>query len=321
MNPDLLTLENITVKTGKLTLLDTIAFSVKRGETIGIVGESGSGKSMTAWTLLGLLPHGVNVVGGTALFKGRNLFKASGEEMRALRGKEIAMIFQDPHAALNPIRTIAAQMDDVIRAHFREDKEARRARMRRFLTMVELAESERVLSSYPFQLSGGMLQRVLIAMALCLEPDMLIADEPTTALDALIRLQIVELLQKVQRETGMAMMVISHDFGVVSKLAGHILVMYGGRVAEYAATADLLTQPRHPYSKALLKSRPRIGHIAERLYAIPGTPPAAGELEKGCKFEPRCPFRAGRCRREAPPLYEYSRGRVACFFHEDLKSV
>ena len=321
MSEALLTLEELTVKAGNLTLLDKITFSVKQGETIGIVGESGSGKSMTAWSILRLLPKGVKAAGGKVCFKGTDLYSRSAEEMRALRGRRIAMIFQDPHAALNPIRTIAAQMDDVIRAHFREDKQARRARMRRFLTMVELAESERVLSSYPFQLSGGMLQRVLIAMALCLEPDMLIADEPTTALDALIRLQIVELLQKVQRESGMALMVISHDFGVVSKLAGHIVVMYGGRMAEYAATGEILEHSRHPYTRALLKSRPSVKHVAERLYTIPGTPPKAGEPEKGCKFEPRCPFRAGRCRREAPPLYEHGRGRVACFFHEDLKNV
>ncbi len=321
MNESLLTLEKITVKAGALTLLDNISFSVKRGETIGIVGESGSGKSMTAWTILRLLPGGVTTTGGAIHFNGRDLLSCGREEMRRLRGRHIAMIFQDPHAALNPIRTIADQMDDVIRAHFKEDKHQRRERMNRFLSMAELPESERVLASYPFQLSGGMLQRVLIAMALCLEPDMLIADEPTTALDAVIRLQISDLLQKVQRETGMALMVISHDFGVVTQLAGHVLVMYGGRVAEYAVTDDILKQARHPYTRALLKSRPAIRNIPDRLYSIPGAPPAAGEQPPGCTFEPRCPYRMKRCHREKPPLFDHAGGSVACFFHEDLKSV
>ena len=317
MNEPLLQVSQLSVAADNIVLLDDIGFTLQAGQSLGIVGESGSGKSMTAWAIMGLLPQGVRATKGIISLAGSNLLNLNHARMEKIRGHKIAMIFQDPQAALNPVRSIAAQMDDAIKAHFDEPKKRRRERMRHYLREAELNEPERVLSAYPFQLSGGMMQRVLIAMALSLEPELLIADEPTTALDATIQAQITELLQKIQQKSKMALIVISHHFGVVSRLCEHILVMYGGRVAEYASTKSLMARPRHPYTEALLKARPTLKQSDAMLYSIPGTPPPAGAYSDRCKFEPRCPKRIHRCAQEVPQLLETPQGSVACFLYED----
>jgi oligopeptide/dipeptide ABC transporter ATP-binding protein len=313
VNVPLLKINDLRVQAGAVTLLENISLSVEKGGTLGIVGESGSGKSMLAWSIMHLLPETVAQVEGTILFDQTNMTKLNDSALRDLRGKKIAMIFQDPKSALNPIRRISDQMRDVIRAHFNEDKDQQNKRMHDFLKFVELSDTERILASYPHQLSGGMLQRVLIAMALCLEPDMLIADEPTTALDATIQLQILELLQKLQKQNNMTMMLISHNFNVVAKLCSQIIVMYGGRICESGPTKILLSDPRHPYTKALLAAKPSANQGEKPLRSIPGTPPAAGIYQQHCKFAPRCGEAQEICFKKVPKP-EDDKGRASVCF-------
>ncbi len=320
MSNSILTVKNLTVKSGDLFLLDGVSFELNMGETLGIVGESGCGKSMTALSIMGLLPKGVSVSSGAIFFKEKNLLSLKAGELQKIRGRKIALIFQNPQAALNPIRTIRDQIDDAIRAHFQENRQQREERMVRFLTQVELPEPEKIAASYPFQLSGGMLQRVLIAMALCLEPEILIADEPTTAIDAVIQMQIIQLLNKIQKQTGMAMLIISHNFGVVAKLAQQVLVMYGGRIAEHASTSKILNQPLHPYTKALLNSRPSLNR-RKKLATIPGNPPPAGALHECCKFLPRCPEKIAMCSLKPPQPVLMDESKVACFLYGEVKNA
>ncbi len=320
MSSVILSMEKLSVMAGEVTLLDDISMEVHKGRTLGILGESGSGKSMTAWAVLGLLPKGVRVTEGKIIFAEKNLLSLSARQMNTMRGRRIAMIFQDPRSALNPVQTIGRQMDEVLRAHFSEPRTVRLERAGHFLNEVELPDSKRIFAAYPHQLSGGMLQRVLIGMALSLEPELLIADEPTTALDALIRLQIIELLEKIRKKNTMAMMVISHNLDVIARLADDALVMYGGRVAEYAPVKNIVDTPRHPYTQALLNTRPALQNAGKKLNSIQGMPPRAGAYMERCKFEPRCERAIPQCAVTVPPLLDMENGKVACFLYAENKN-
>ena len=303
-------------ETGPVTVVDRTSFHVEPGETLGLVGESGCGKSVTALSIMGLLPKPAGrVSGGTVRFDGENLIQASAARMRALRGNRIAMIFQEPMTALNPVQRIGRQLAEIYALHQPSLNAAEvEERALGLLLQVGIPAPKRRLSEYPHQLSGGMRQRVMIAMALASRPDVLIADEPTTALDVTIQAQILELLRKLQRDTGMAIIFITHDLGVIAELCSRVVVMYAGRVAEQASVEQLFAQPLHPYTRGLLQSIPRLeGEPKTPLATIEGTVPGIDELPSGCRFANRCPLADAHCRLEAPPLTTPARGRkVAC---------
>ncbi|HEX2314206.1 MAG TPA: ABC transporter ATP-binding protein [Thermomonospora sp.] len=277
-----------------------VSFDVERGRTLGVVGESGSGKSVTAQTLLRLTPGAR--VSGAARFEGRDLLRMPAEELRRIRGARIAMIFQDPLSSLHPLYRVGRQIAEMIRAH-RPDTPAARARARavELLGLVGIPEPDRRAEDYPHQFSGGMRQRAMIAMALALEPALIIADEPTTALDSTVRAQILDLLLRLQREFGTALVMITHDLGVVAELADEVLVMYAGKPAEHAGRRDLFHRHHHPYTKGLLESVPRAGRGRARLRPVAGQPPSLIDVPPACPFHPRCPYVMDRCRVDEPP--------------------
>ena len=303
--------------------VDGVSFELEHGEVLGVVGESGSGKSATALSILGLLPrpHG-RIVSGSIRFFGRELVGLKEPELRALRGARIAMIFQDPMSSLNPVHTVGTQVAEASRAHRPLSKRAARAEALALFRRVGIADPERRLDAYPHELSGGMRQRVMIAIAVANRPALLIADEPTTALDVTIQAQILELLARLQRELGMSILLITHDLGVVAETCDEVVVMYAGRVVERAKTETLFAAPRHHYTAGLLRSVPSYGDgtaVAEhaRLQEIRGMVPALSELPPGCKFAERCPAVAERCRAEEPPLVALGASRVRCHFPLD----
>jgi oligopeptide/dipeptide ABC transporter ATP-binding protein len=284
--------------------VDGVSFDIDAGEVVGLVGESGCGKSVTALSLLRLLdvPPAAIGRGSRIMFDGTDILTMSEPALRRVRGARIAMVFQDPAASLNPVLTIGTQIGEVARAHRGASRAEARRRSIDLLGRVGIAEPERRVDAYPHELSGGMQQRVMIAMALAGEPQLLIADEPTTALDVTVQAQILALLRALQRETRMAMLLISHDLGVVARLARRILVMYGGQIVEEAPTEALFRRPLHPYTEGLLAAAPRADRPVKRLAAIPGSVPTAAEWPAGCRFHPRCRHRWERCEREAPEL-------------------
>jgi len=279
-----------------------ITFSLAEGETLGIVGESGSGKSVTMLSVMRLVPSPPGrIVGGRVLFRGRDLLQVSKEDMRKVRGKEVAMIFQDPMTSLNPVLTINQQMSEAIRLHLGYDRTRARARALEMLQLVGIPDAANRLDDYAHQFSGGMRQRVMIAMALSCNPRLLIADEPTTALDVTIQAQITSLVKRLRDETGMSVIWITHDLGIVAGLADRIIVMYAGHIMENALAADLYDDPRHPYTLGLLGAIPRLDiGKSKRLTPIPGLPPDLANPPQGCPFVPRCPFRIERCLTERP---------------------
>ena len=283
--------------------VDGVSFAVEPGETLGIVGESGSGKSVTCYSLLGLVPAPPGrIVGGRALFDGSDLLHCPPARLRALRGRRIAMIFQDPMTSLNPYLRVSDQLIEPLLIH---EKISRRDALARGLAMLEavgINDAARRLNSYPHEFSGGMRQRVMIAMALITRPELLIADEPTTALDVTVQAQILELLQRLQHEFGMAVIFITHDLGVVSGLCDRVQVMYAGRIVESAPTRTLFAAPRHPYTRALQRSIPALQPKGTTLFTIPGLPPDLSQPVAGCAFAGRCEFATDRCRRETPAL-------------------
>ncbi|PWS48362.1 peptide ABC transporter ATP-binding protein, partial [Streptomyces sp. ZEA17I] len=297
-----------------------VSFTLRRGETLAVVGESGSGKSTTALALTRMLPGTGRVSTGSVLLDGQDLATASAEELRAVRGARIGMIFQDPMTALNPVLTVGRHLDEVLRAHGprdrhgRRDRAARRARAVELLDRVGIPEPHRRIDDHPHQFSGGQRQRVLIAMALAGEPDVLLADEPTTALDATVQEQILALLADLNRETGTALVLITHNMGVVARSCARVLVMYGGTVVEDGPTAEVLTHPRHPYTAGLLAAVPRLSAPSgTRLTGIPGSPPDLTLLGDGCAFAARCTLVEDRCRTGVPPLVALTDGvRAAC---------
>jgi oligopeptide/dipeptide ABC transporter ATP-binding protein len=299
-----------------------LSFSVEAGQTLGIVGETGSGKSVTALSMLGLNP-GADI-SGSAVFEGRELLTMRRDELRRVRGAEIAMIFQDPLSSLHPFYRVGWQISEAIRSHAKVRKAEAMRRATELLRMVNIPLPERRVHAFPHELSGGMRQRAMIAMALAMRPKLLIADEPTTALDATVQAQLMELLQGMQRELGMAMIIITHDLGLVATVADNVLVMYAGRAAESADYRTIFHSPHHPYTRGLLGSIPGSTGSGGRLVPIVGQPPSLIRTPSGCAFHPRCPFAMDVCVREQPPLAPVRGGedhRSACWLPADTVGV
>jgi peptide/nickel transport system ATP-binding protein len=287
---------------GIVKAVDGVSFSVEKGKTLGIVGESGSGKSVTCLTIMGLNDRKNTITSGEALFNGENLLTAGSRRLREIRGNDIAMIFQDPMTSLNPVHSIGTQLVEAVQLHRDVSKRVARARAVELLKAVGIPRADRRADDYPHQFSGGMRQRVMIAMALVNDPDLLIADEPTTALDVTTQAQIMSLIKRLQDEFGSAIIVITHDLGVVAEAADDVLVMYAAEVAEQAPVVKLFNRPFHPYTWGLLGSLPRLDTDLERLVQIPGQPPSLLRPPSGCRFHPRCPYVMDKCKQVDPPL-------------------
>lgn len=313
-----LTLEGLTTRfyteEGPLTAVDGVSLELYPGRTLAVVGESGSGKSVTAMSILGLISPPGKVESGSIQFEGRDLRTMPPAELRRLRGNRLAMIFQDPLTALNPVHTVGRQVAEPLVVHRGLTRKQAREAAVELLGRVQIPNPEDRLDDYPHQFSGGMRQRVVIAMALACDPAVLIADEPTTALDVTIQAQILALLGNIRRQSSTAVMLITHDMGVVAEEADEVAVMYAGRVIERGPTAQVFSRPRHPYTAGLIASVPRLDRPPGRLPAIPGQPPDLRQLPTGCSFEPRCSLARARCREEVPLLEHGS----ACFFPEEV---
>ena len=291
---------------GEVKALNDVSIHLKEGEVLGIVGESGSGKSVTAYSLMGLTAHPGKLMGGTLQFNGHEIENMSEKEMRKIRGKEVSIIFQDPMTSLNPVYSIGNQIMEVIRLHTDKDKKQAYERAKELLELVGINEPEKRLKQYPHELSGGMRQRVMIAIALACEPKLLIADEPTTALDVTIQAQILELMMELKDKLGMAIIMITHDLGVVASMCDRIAVMYAGRIIEYGTTDDIFYHPHHMYTKGLIRSIPRLDTKEhERLVPIEGTPVDLLNPPAGCPFAPRCESCMKICLREMPPVTQF----------------
>lgn len=295
--------------------VDGVSFHIKKGETLCIVGESGSGKSVTSLSIMQLVqsPPG-KYVDGQILFKGEDILKKSENEMCGIRGNTISMIYQEPMTSLNPVFTIGMQIMETIRIHQKVSKEEARKKAVHMLELVGIADPEIRMKEYPHQLSGGMRQRVMIAMGLCCQPELLIADEPTTALDVTIQAQILDLMRRLKEELHMTILFITHDLGVVAEMAERVIVMYGGRVVEEAPVKEIFKHPRHPYTQGLLNCIPRVDVKEERLKVIKGMVPSPDKFAQGCRFHPRCPYAQEICRTQEPPEHKNQWGTVTCHF-------
>jgi len=325
MLPPLLSVKALTTtfrtETGVFPAVDGLSFDVAPGEVLGIVGESGSGKSVTALSILGLLPDPPGrIASGSIRFEGHEIVGMSKSELRALRGPSIGMIFQEPMTSLNPVFRIGDQIIETIRAHEPVSKVQARQRAIGLLDRVGISMSERRLDDYPHQLSGGMRQRVMIAIALACSPRLLLADEPTTALDVTIQAQLLDLLRDIQRETNMAVVIITHNMGVIAEFADRVLVMYAGRLAEQGTVDAVFTTPRHPYTQGLLASTPSLERDETRLATIPGVLPQLTETLPGCRFAPRCARRSDACLQSKPPMVDTGQGQLAACFHWDVSA-
>lgn len=305
---------------GKVPAVDGVDFIVRKGETLGIVGESGCGKSVTSMSILKLLPPEGKVVEGEILFKGRDLTKCSSSEMEKIRGKEIAMIFQEPMTSLNPVYTVGQQIGEMIKTHEQLSKKQLREKAIEMLKLVGIPSPEKRIDEYPHELSGGMRQRVMIAMALSCNPELLIADEPTTALDVTIQAQILELMRELKNKLGTSIMMITHDLGVIAEMADYVLVMYAGMVMEYCSVRDLFQKPLHPYTQGLINALPRIDDAKDKLYVIEGSVPSLYDMPEGCRFWPRCPHAKEICKTRIPELYDCGGRKVRCFLYDDEES-
>lgn len=297
---------------GVVKSVDGVSFSVEKGKTLGIVGESGCGKSITSLSIMQLVetPPG-KIVDGEIIYEGEDLLKKNKEEMRKIRGGQIAMIFQEPMTSLNPVFTVGEQIMEALRIHTDLDKHQAKERAIEMLKLVKIPLAEKRFNEYPHQLSGGMRQRVMIAMALACEPDILIADEPTTALDVTIQAQILELMQELQKKLGMAIIMVTHDLGVIADMCDEIIVLYGGRVCERGTAEDIFYRPCHEYTKGLLRSIPNVDRIGEKLIPIPGTPINLLNMPKGCAFCPRCENAMKICIEEVPQEMQMPDGHYA----------
>lgn len=305
---------------GEVPAVDDISFSVNKGEILGIVGESGCGKSVTSLSIMKLIPQPPGkIVGGEILLDGEDLVKASEKRMREIRGNEVAMIFQEPMTSLNPLFTIGDQLTEGIKLHKKLNKKAAIQQAVEMLKLVGLPRAEQIIKEYPHQLSGGMRQRVMIAMALSCHPRLLIADEPTTALDVTIQAQILSLMKDLNEKLDTAIVMITHDLGVVAEVCERVIVMYAGKIVEEAPVEEIFKNPKHPYTQGLLQSVPDVREKKERLYSIPGNVPKPGSIKTGCRFAARCEFVHDRCMTESPPLYNANNAEqhtVRCFLHE-----
>ncbi|MBT0159771.1 ABC transporter ATP-binding protein [Candidatus Bathyarchaeota archaeon A05DMB-2] len=305
---EILKIENLTTHfytwAGVVKAVDGVSLEVKEGETLGLVGESGSGKSVTALSILRIVPRPGRIIDGKIIYKGENLLEKTESEMEKIRGKEIAYIFQDPATSLNPVFSVADQLIEVIRRHQNVTKEEALEKAIELFRLVEIADPEIKIWSYPHQLSGGMKQRMAIARALSCQPSLLLADEPTTNLDVTIQAQILELMKNLKKKLGMSMILITHDMGVVAGVADRISVMYAGRICESAGTKTIFYNPLHPYTRALLEAVPNIAMKREKLKIIPGAIPNLVSPPSGCRFHPRCDFAGPACVSAVPPLVE-----------------
>jgi len=295
---------------GVVKAVDGVDFEVYKGETLGVVGESACGKSVTAFSIMRLLDYPGKTVGGEVIFKGENLLKKTEDEMRRIRGKEIAMIFQEPMTALNPVLTVGFQISEALMMHFKISKKEAMKKSVELLKKVGIPIPEQRVNEYPHQLSGGMRQRAMIAMAMSCDPSLLIADEPTTALDVTIQAQILDLMRSLLREFNGSLIMITHDLGVIAEIADSIAVMYAGKIVEYADKKTIFHNMLHPYTFGLLTSIPRLDVEIKRLNVIPGIVPDPLHFPTGCKFNPRCRFATDRCKKEEPPLIEIKEGHL-----------
>ena len=311
-SPPMLQVRQLTTTLGARgpEILSGVDLALGSGEVLGVVGESGSGKSMLALSIMGLLPHPIMVRNGQVHLQGQDLLALPPRQMRALRGKDVAMIFQEPMTSLNPVMRVGQQIGEVLRWHLSLQGDAARAEGIALLRRVEMPDPQRQIDAYPHELSGGMRQRVMIAMALAGRPRLLIADEPTTALDVTIQSQILNLLRKLQQDSGMSVLLITHDLGVIAEMCDRVAVMYAGRVVESGAVLDIFDRPAHPYTRGLLASRPKISAGAQWLSTIEGTVPALGQMGPGCSFAPRCPLARTACT-SVPALREVGPGHQA----------
>jgi peptide/nickel transport system ATP-binding protein len=318
----LLEIKNLTTKfdtkNGPVTVVNNVSFSINTGEILAIVGESGSGKSLVSLSVIGLVQSPGKVTDGEVIFKGENLLQKTSREMLRIRGKEISMIFQEPMTSLNPMYRIGDQIMECIRIHYKKmSKSEAREKMLHMLRLVHIPEPERRALDYPHQISGGMRQRVMIAMAMSCAPSLLIADEPTTALDVTIQAQILDMLYRMRDEFHNSVLLITHDMGVVSEAADRVVVMYCGRILEEAKTADILETPLHPYTVGLIKSLLDVDtEVQDRLYMIRGMVPSLAYLPPGCAFFNRCEQRMERCKSALPPLYSRGERKVRCFLYD-----
>jgi oligopeptide transport system ATP-binding protein len=309
----LLEVEGLRVRLpGAVTVVDGIGYEVAPGEVFGVAGESGSGKTMSALALLGLLPPGA-AVEGRALFSGRDLLGLPPRELRRVRGREVAMVFQDPMTSLHPMLSVGTQLTEHVRRHLGVSRRAADARAVELLRQVRIPDPDGAAASFPHQFSGGMRQRIAIAIALACEPKLLIADEPTTALDVTVQAGIIRLLDRLRRETGLAIVLITHDLGVLSAVADRVAIFYAGRIVELGTREDVLRRPRHPYTRGLLDALPHPEAAAETpLVAISGAPPAPRAIPPGCPFHPRCPYALPTCAELVPPLVAVDGRALAC---------
>ena len=298
---------------GTLVAVDDVSFDIAPGEVLGVVGESGAGKSITGTAIIGLLERPGRIAGGEVLLEGSRIDNLPPDQMRRIRGRRIGAIFQDPLTSLNPLYTVGMQITETIQQHLSMSAAQARARAIELLGEVGIPAPERRIDHYPHQFSGGMRQRVVLALALCAEPDLLIADEPTTALDVSIQAQIIALLKNLCREHGTAVMLVTHDMGVIAETADRVAVMYAGRIAEIGPVRDVVQRPRHPYTKGLMGAIPSITGHSTRLVQIPGTMPRLDAIPKGCAFHPRCTYAFDRCRAERPEGMQAGNSRVACW--------
>src|SRR5689334_4173240 len=305
---------------GRVKAVDGVSFGVKRGETLGIVGESGSGKTVANLSIMRLIPEPPGkIAGGAVEFNGRDVLKLSARELRDLRGCHIAMVFQDPMTSLNPFMRVSKQLMEVTQLHLGHTKEEARRHAVEMLKQVGIPDAAERIDSYPHEFSGGMRQRVMIAMALSCRPQLLIADEPTTALDVTIQAQILELIRKLKSETGTSVILITHDLGVIAGMTDHVTVMYAGKVFEQAATVELFERPGNPYTKALLQSVPDPTSAQGKLFQIPGQPPDLANLPSGCPFAPRCQRAAEICTQEFPPFVQITSNHYSlCHFANEV---
>lgn len=302
---------------GVVKSVDGVSFSVDKGETLGVVGESGCGKSITSMSIMQLIGKPGKIVNGEIDFKGENLLNKDKEEMRKIRGKEIAMIFQEPMTSLNPVYTVGQQIMEAVLIHEDMTKEQARERAIQMLDLVKIPDAEKRLNSYPHEFSGGMRQRVMIAMALSCNPEFLICDEPTTALDVTIQAQILNLINELKEKTGTAVMMITHDLGVISEVADNVMVMYAGQVVEYTDVDTVYEKPLHPYTQGLISCIPKLGGQEEKLSTIKGMVPSFNEMPEGCLFCPRCEYAKDICRKERPELVDLDGHQVRCFKYTD----
>ncbi len=323
-NQPLLQVDNLRIeipgRRGTLVAVDDVSFHINEGEVLGVVGESGAGKSLTGSAVIGLLEPPCHIAGGQIHLDGKRIDKLSYEKMRRIRGRDIGMVFQDPLTSLNPLYTVGRQLTETILTHTDLGEKAARTRAIDLLQEVGIPAAGERIDHYPHQFSGGMRQRVVIALALCINPRLIIADEPTTALDVSIQAQIISLLKRLCREHGAAVMLVTHDMGVIAETADRVAVMYAGRIVEVGPVADVVLRAQHPYTAGLIGSIPLVGHDVENLTQIDGAMPRLNAIPRGCAFNPRCPRAFERCRQERPELQPVGATEAACWLYDEPQS-